>query len=54
MTLSGKGDPKARRERAKQNRRGVDNRVPWLLPALVALAGAVVALALLAPLWGWG
>lgn len=43
MTLSGDGDPKQRREHAKEYRRDVDERRPWLRPALIGLAVVVVA-----------
>ena len=35
MTLSGKGDPKERREHAREYRRDVDARSPWLRPLLI-------------------
>ena len=42
MTLSGKGDPKARRENAKEYRRDVDARSPWLRPLLIGVAVVIV------------
>ena len=43
MTLSGKGDPKARREHAKEARHDVDARRPWLRPVLITAAVLIVA-----------
>ena len=43
MTLSGKGDPRARREDAKDYRRDVDARRPWIRWLLVGAAVVVVA-----------
>ncbi len=45
MTLSGDGDPRARRERAKDHRRDLDRRRPWLLWLLVGLAIVAVGVA---------
>lgn len=42
MTLSGKGDSKQRRDHAKQYRRDVDSRSPWLFPLLIGVAVVVV------------
>ncbi|QNO36567.1 hypothetical protein H4J02_08600 [Protaetiibacter sp. SSC-01] len=45
MTLSGDGDPRVRRERAKEYRRDLDARRPWLLWLLVGLAVVAVGAA---------
>ncbi|WP_168200329.1 hypothetical protein [Protaetiibacter larvae] len=43
MTLSGKGDPRERREHAKNYRHEVDAKRPWLFPVLIGAAVLVVA-----------
>lgn len=43
MTLSGDGDPRQRRERAKDSRRDIDERRPWVRPVLIGAAVLVVA-----------
>lgn len=43
MTLSGKGDPRARREHAKNYRRGLDERRPWVRWLLIGVAVVIVA-----------
>ncbi|MFT4030464.1 MAG: hypothetical protein QM675_11370 [Protaetiibacter sp.] len=46
MTLSGDGDSRARREKAKDRRRDITERRPWLLRLLIAVAVAGVVAAL--------
>ena len=43
MTLSGNGDPRIRRENAKDYRRDVDARRPWIRWLLIGGAAVVVA-----------
>ncbi len=43
MTLSGDGDPRLRRERAKEHRRDLDARRPWVRVLLVGIAVVIVA-----------
>ncbi|WP_187264959.1 hypothetical protein [Homoserinibacter sp. GY 40078] len=50
MTLSGDGDPRSKREHAKDYRRAADSRFPWLLPALVVIAVAVIVVVIVSSL----